>query len=91
MITEGGGWSAIIGPNGQIIEGPHTGATEKILYADVDLSDIALAKMACDPIGHYSRPDIFHLEIDKRKQTLVTEIHDVYVAPVSEHEAAQEK
>ena len=74
MMTLGGGWTAIIGPNGQIIEGPHSGSEEKILYADIDLKEIVFAKMACDSIGHYSRPDIFTLTIDRRKQNNVENI-----------------
>ena len=32
-----------------------------ILYADLDFSLIAIAKSAADPVGHYSRPDVFRL------------------------------
>ncbi len=36
LIQTGGGWSAIIGPDGQIISGPLVGK-EGIVYADIDL------------------------------------------------------
>jgi nitrilase len=67
MIRPGGGWSAIIGPDGQIIGGPLTDK-EGIVYADIDLDQIILAKYACDSAGHYARPDILHLVADLRPQ-----------------------
>jgi nitrilase len=65
MIRPGGGWSAIIGPDGQIIAGPLTDK-EGIVYADIDLEQIILAKYACDSAGHYARPDVLRLVADLR-------------------------
>ena len=31
---------------------------EGLVYADLDLGMIPLAKAAADPAGHYSRPDV---------------------------------
>jgi nitrilase len=58
MLRVGGGWSAIVGPNGQIIAGP-VRDEETILYADIDLADIVIMKQPCDSAGHYARPDVF--------------------------------
>ncbi|MBN1319734.1 MAG: carbon-nitrogen hydrolase family protein [Thermoleophilia bacterium] len=58
MLRVGGGWSAIVGPNGQIIAGP-VKDEESILYADIDLADIVIMKQPCDSAGHYARPDVF--------------------------------
>jgi nitrilase len=58
MIRVGGGWTAIVGPDGQIIAGPHRD-NEAIVYADIDLADIIPVKRACDSAGHYARPDVF--------------------------------
>ena len=51
MILEGGGWSAIIGPDGQIIGGPLIDK-EGIVYGKIDLEQIILVKYACDSAGH---------------------------------------
>ena len=38
------------------------GETEEgIVYAEVDLGIIGVAKAAYDPVGHYSRPDVLRL------------------------------
>ena len=57
----GGGFSMIFGPDGRPLCEPIPEDQEGILYADVDLSLIALAKAAADPVGHYSRPDVVRL------------------------------
>ena len=70
-----GGWvehgnSVIISPAGKILAGPAK-HEETILYADVDLAAVRAARRFFDPVGHYSRPDIFRLEVDTRAQTRV--------------------
>ena len=63
-----GGWvehgnSVIIGPTGKILAGPAQ-HEETILYAEVDLAAVHAARRLFDPVGHYSRPDIFQLQVD---------------------------
>ena len=36
-----------------------------ILYADIDLSTIAVAKAADDPSGHYARGDVVRLMVNR--------------------------
>jgi nitrilase len=70
MIRPGGGWSAIINPHGQVIAGPVT-EREDILYSDINLEEIVYAKAFCDSIGHYARPDVVHLVVNRAKQSVM--------------------
>ena len=71
MMQAGGGMSGIVGPNGQYITGPHKGPEEKILYADIDLDERIFIKYACDPMGHYGRPDVLRLRFNSDPQPYV--------------------
>jgi aliphatic nitrilase len=71
MMRTGGGMSGIVGPNGQYIIGPHKGSEEKILYADIDQDERIFIKYACDPIGHYGRPDALRLKFNNSPQPCV--------------------
>jgi nitrilase len=62
------GGSAIISPLGEIMAGPLFGQ-EGILTANIDLAEVAKAKMDFDVTGHYARPDIFQLTIDERPRS----------------------
>jgi nitrilase len=59
------GGSCIIGPLGQLLAGPRYGE-ECILAADLDRADLARAKFDFDVVGHYSRPDVFRLEVNEQ-------------------------
>jgi nitrilase len=63
-------YSAIFGPNGQIIGEPIIDA-EGIIYADIDLEECLRPKQFHDITGHYNRPDIFTLSIDRNPQSLL--------------------
>ncbi len=59
------GGSAIISPLGDILAGPLYGE-EGILFADLDLGEVARAKIDFDAVGHYARPDVFQLFVNER-------------------------
>ena len=60
-----GGDSVVIAPNGKIVAGPMRNALG-MLYADVEVEQVGSARRTLDVVGHYARPDIFHLEVDTR-------------------------
>ena len=60
MMCRGG--SVIVGPDGKIIAGPLFDKAG-VLNAEIDLKEIVRAKLDFDPIGHYSRPDIFNFQV----------------------------
>ena len=58
------GGSAIISPLGKTLAGPLYGQ-EGILFADLDLGEIARSKFDFDVVGHYARPDVFQLIVNE--------------------------
>ena len=65
MIMKGG--SSIYGPDGSIILEPQYGE-RKIIYQELDLRKNTAEKMNLSVTGHYNRPDVFKLEINKERQ-----------------------
>jgi nitrilase len=58
------GDSVIVAPDGEIVTGPLREATG-ILYANCDPARASAAHRTLDVAGHYGRPDIFRLTIDR--------------------------
>jgi nitrilase len=69
IMSRGG--SVIVSPLGEILAGPLFD-DEGILYADLDMADIAKGKVDFDVVGHYARPDVFHLHVNTEPQPPVT-------------------
>ncbi len=65
LLLAGGGYARIYAPDGQLMHAPLPEGEEGIVYADIDLGLIALAKAAADPAGHYARPDVTRLMLNK--------------------------
>jgi nitrilase len=63
IVTRGG--SCIVNPLGEIIAGP-VYDEEAILTADIDLADTIRGKFDLDVVGHYARPDVFHLRVNEK-------------------------
>ncbi|AQU80671.1 carbon-nitrogen hydrolase family protein [Planococcus faecalis] len=61
------GGSCIAGPLGELIVEPVYGE-ETILYAELDLDQIAESQFDLDVSGHYARPDVFQLSVNEKAQ-----------------------
>ena len=57
------GDSVVVAPGGKIAAGPMRNELG-ILYADIELEQIGIARRTLDVVGHYSRPDIFQLQVN---------------------------
>lgn len=64
------GDSVVIAPGGKIIAGPMR-KEKGILFAEVDAQRVGIAKRDLDVTGHYSRPDIFTLNVNTQPQSPV--------------------
>jgi len=73
LLSLGGGHSKIFGPDGSQISTDLDPDVEGLVYADIDLSLIAIAKAAADPAGHYSRPDVVQVLLDRTNRRPLVE------------------
>ena len=69
------GASVIVNAFGEVLAGPITEG-EGLLVADLDLDQVTRGHYDFDVSGHYSRPDIFALSVDRRKKPTVRSIVD---------------
>ncbi|HVD48746.1 MAG TPA: carbon-nitrogen hydrolase family protein [Gaiellaceae bacterium] len=60
----GRGGSAILGPDGSYLAGPLLDE-EGVLYAELDPARLDEERQRFDPVGHYHRPDVLHLDVRK--------------------------
>jgi nitrilase len=74
--TRNDGWinsgdSIIVDPSGKVLAGPlHN--QEGLLYADLDLQHGHAIKWELDVCGHYARPDVFQLIVDREEKKIVS-------------------
>jgi nitrilase len=61
------GDSVIVAPGGKIVAGP-LHEEFGILYADIDTERIGMARRSLDVVGHYSRPDVFQLQVNTERR-----------------------
>ncbi len=75
LYPEGKEWispgnSFIVNPKGQFIAEPLK-EKKDILYADIDLGEIAASKWIFDVTGHYARPDVFKFSINQKPNKII--------------------
>jgi nitrilase len=63
------GGSAIAGPDGTWQREP-VAWDEGLVIADIDLARVREERQNFDPTGHYGRPDVFELRVDRRRLTV---------------------
>ena len=66
MMANGG--SCIAGPDGEWILEPLV-EKEGIIYADLDINRVYQERQNFDPAGHYSRPDVTRLILNRERQS----------------------
>ncbi|MEN3149761.1 carbon-nitrogen hydrolase family protein [Neorhizobium sp. IRAMC:178] len=71
LLQAGGGHARIFGPDGSELATPLGETEEGLLYAELDPAAIIYAKTAADPVGHYSRPDVVRLMLNRTAQRKV--------------------
>ncbi len=72
ILADGG--SCIMNPDGTWLVEPQVG-TETLVHAVLDLQKVYEERQNFDPVGHYSRPDVLQLRINRERQSSI-EIKD---------------
>jgi nitrilase len=67
ILANGG--SCLAGPDGEWVI-PPAGGEETLLTATIDPRRVLEERHNFDPAGHYSRPDVTRLEVDRRRQAI---------------------
>jgi nitrilase len=65
------GDAIVVEPRGRILAGPLHKSTD-LLFAEIDVEAAHRARKALDVTGHYARPDIFNLVVDRARRTPVS-------------------
>jgi len=60
------GGSAVAAPDGSWLVEPVI-EEERLIVVDLDLRRVSEERQNFDPTGHYSRPDVFRVEVDRRR------------------------
>ncbi|MFU8813572.1 MAG: carbon-nitrogen hydrolase family protein, partial [Balneolaceae bacterium] len=72
VLSNGG--SCVAGPDGEWLMEP-VADEEGIFYQELNLNRVREERQNFDPSGHYSRPDVTSLQVNRKRQSVIT-IHD---------------
>lgn len=64
----GGGQSAVYGPDGRRLTKPLPPTEEGFVYAELPIDMLLSMRHFADPVGHYSRPELLWLGVDRREK-----------------------
>jgi nitrilase len=67
-LADGG--SCVAGPDGEWLLAPSVQA-EKLFVTTIDHRKVLEERQNFDPSGHYSRPDVTRLEVNRKRQSVV--------------------
>jgi len=73
VLANGG--SCIAGPDGEWIVAPVVGQ-EELIIASIDFNRVLEERQNFDPVGHYSRPDVTKLTVNRERQSTITLLND---------------
>lgn len=68
VLADGG--SCIVAPDGTWLVAPVVNE-EKLIVADIDHRKVREERQNFDPSGHYSRPDVLSLNVNKERQSVI--------------------
>ncbi len=69
LLANGG--SCIAGPDGEWVVEPVVGE-EKLIVATIDHKQVRAERQNFDPAGHYARPDVTQLTVNRKRQSTLT-------------------
>ncbi len=64
------GGSCLVAPDGSFVVPPQTDQ-EVLIAADIDMGKVREERQNFDPAGHYSRPDVTHLNVNRARLSTV--------------------
>ncbi len=73
ILANGG--SCIAAPNGEWVVAPVVGE-EKLIVSNIDYQRVLEERQNFDAVGHYSRPDVTHLKVNRTRQSVVKMIDE---------------